>query len=65
MSRAHASHSIEFARPVSPRPRISHAIFDFDGTVSWLRHGWPEIMRELFREYLTPGPGETDTLLGT
>ena len=30
------------------RPHISHAIFDFDGTLSWLRHGWPQIMLEVF-----------------
>ena len=30
------------------RPEISHAIFDFDGTLSWLRHGWPQIMLEVF-----------------
>jgi phosphoglycolate phosphatase len=27
-------------------------IFDFDGTLSWLRHGWPDIMLELFCEFL-------------
>jgi phosphoglycolate phosphatase-like HAD superfamily hydrolase len=30
------------------RPDISHVIFDFDGTLSWLRHGWPQIMLEVF-----------------
>jgi phosphoglycolate phosphatase-like HAD superfamily hydrolase len=32
--------------------RITHVIFDFDGTLSWLRHGWPDIMLELFCEFL-------------
>ena len=66
MSRAasDSKHSIELARPVSPRPQISHAIFDFDGTVSWLRHGWPQIMRDLFREHLAPRPDESETRLG-
>jgi len=35
----------------SPRPQISHVIFDFDGPCSWLRHGWPEIMFNVFRPY--------------
>jgi len=35
----------------SARPQISHVVFDFDGTLSWLRHGWPELMLNLFVEY--------------
>ena len=27
-------------------------IFDFDGTLSWLRSGWPDIMAELFAGFL-------------
>ena len=34
------------------RSGISHALFDFDGTLSWLRSGWPDIMVGLFCEYL-------------
>lgn len=30
----------------------SHVIFDFDGTLSWLRSGWPDVMAQLFSEYL-------------
>lgn len=30
---------------------VSHVIFDFDGTLSWLRHGWPGIMREGFLDH--------------
>ncbi len=37
------------------RPDVSHVIFDFDGTLSWLRHGWPTIMRSWFLEN---GPAE-------
>ena len=33
------------------RPHVSHIIFDFDGTLSWLRHGWPQIMLEVFLKY--------------
>ena len=43
-----------------PRPTISHVVFDFDGTLSWLRHGWPEIMVEVFREQLPKQRGETE-----
>src|SRR5258708_30786734 len=43
----------------SPRPQISHVVFDFDGTLSWLRHGWPELMCSLFLEFVPPKPGES------
>lgn len=33
------------------RPHVSHVIFDFDGTLSWLRHGWPRIMLDGFLEH--------------
>jgi phosphoglycolate phosphatase len=32
--------------------KIKHAVFDFDGTLSWLRHGWPAMMLDVFCEYL-------------
>jgi len=35
------------------------AVFDFDGTLSWVRHGWPGIMRALFAERLPPRAGES------
>jgi phosphoglycolate phosphatase-like HAD superfamily hydrolase len=47
---------VEFSSGFSPRPQVSHVVFDFDGTLSWLRHGWPEIMVQLFQEHL---PGQT------
>ena len=40
------------------RPKITHAVFDFDGTLSWLRHGWPELMARLFEEHVPGRPGE-------
>ena len=43
---------VEFSPSFSPRPQISHVVFDFDGTLSWLRHGWPEMMVQLLEEYL-------------
>lgn len=45
-----------FRAPV--RPGISHIVFDFDGTLSWVRHGWPDLMFETFRLHW-PQPGHT------
>lgn len=42
------------------RADISHVIFDFDGTLSWLRHGWPRLMAGIFRQYHPTRPGETE-----
>lgn len=42
------------------RPQISHVVFDFDGTLSWLRHGWPQMMTHLFLEHLPLLPGEQE-----
>ncbi|HZR16697.1 MAG TPA: HAD family hydrolase [Verrucomicrobiae bacterium] len=42
----------ELVAGISPRPGISHVVFDFDGTISWLRHGWPELMAGLFLEQI-------------
>lgn len=36
------------------RPDLSHAIFDFDGTLSWLRHGWPRAMLDVCLGYAPP-----------
>ena len=43
----------------APRPGISHVLFDFDGTLSLIRQGWPEVMVPMFTEVLPPLPGET------
>jgi FMN phosphatase YigB (HAD superfamily) len=48
---------------VESHPFISHVVFDFDGTLSWLRHGWPEMMYRVFREHLPPLPGESEGAL--
>jgi phosphoglycolate phosphatase len=39
---------IEFSASFAPRPRISHVLFDFDGTLSLIRQGWPEVMMPMF-----------------
>ena len=44
----------------APRPGISHVLFDFDGTLSLIRQGWPEVMVPMFTEVLPALPGETD-----
>ena len=43
-----------------PRPEISHVLFDFDGTISLIRQGWPDVMVPMFVEALPRLPGETD-----
>ena len=45
---------VEFAEHFTPRPQISHVVFDFDGTLSLIREGWPEIMLAMFAEMLPP-----------
>ena len=35
-------------------------LFDFDGTLSLIRQGWPEVMVPMFAEFLPPLPGETE-----
>jgi phosphoglycolate phosphatase-like HAD superfamily hydrolase len=51
---------IEFSPAFAPRPNISHVLFDFDGTLSLIRQGWPEVMVPLFAELLPPKPGESE-----
>jgi phosphoglycolate phosphatase-like HAD superfamily hydrolase len=55
--------SVEFAGSFSKRPGLTHILFDFDGTLSWIRHGWPEIMRELFRAHFPARPGESESAI--
>ena len=35
---------IEIIRPDLPRGRFRSVLFDFDGTLSLIREGWPEVM---------------------
>jgi len=49
---AAAPWNAELLKPGIERHLISHVIFDFDGTLSWLRNGWPDVMTQLFAEYL-------------
>ena len=46
--------SVELPAPLAPRPEIGFVLFDFDGTLSIIRQGWPEVMVPMFVEML-PG----------
>lgn len=62
MKRAAASAFIgrvEFTPAFAPRPQLSHVLFDFDGTLSLIREGWPDVMVPMFVELLPAVPGET------
>jgi phosphoglycolate phosphatase-like HAD superfamily hydrolase len=46
-----------------PPRHFKHAVFDFDGTLSWLRHGWPAMMLDVFLEHLPEtDPGEREAV---
>ena len=53
--------SVELPRPLTPRPGLSHVVFDFDGTLSIIRQGWPEVMVPMFVEMLPALPGEPES----
>ncbi|MGV3771683.1 MAG: HAD family hydrolase, partial [Verrucomicrobiales bacterium] len=58
LNRAEFKGLVEFAPSFQPRPQISHVIFDFDGTLSLVREGWPEVMMGMFTEMLPAGEGD-------
>ena len=51
---------VEFAPNFAPRPQITHVLFDFDGTLSLIREGWPEVMVPMFVEFVPARPDETE-----
>jgi phosphoglycolate phosphatase len=51
---------VEFAPGFAPRRGISHVLFDFDGTLSLIRQGWPEVMVPMFVEMLPRRAGEPE-----
>ena len=51
---------VEFSASFRSRPQISHVLFDFDGTLSLIREGWPEVMVPMFVEMCPPVPGESE-----
>src|SRR3954470_3047364 len=55
---------IEVLRPDLPRGRFRGVLFDFDGTLSLIREGWPQVMIPMMVEELRrTGTAETDTAL--
>lgn len=60
MTTDHFTGQVEFREGFAARPGISHVLFDFDGTLSLIRQGWPEVMSPMFAEMLPPLPGETE-----
>jgi len=50
---------IELLTGFTPRPKATHVIFDFDGTLSWIRHGWPEVMQSLMTARFPLAAGES------
>ena len=52
--------SVEFSPTFRPRSVISHVLLDFDGTLSLIRQGWPEVMLPMFVEMLPSVPDETE-----
>lgn len=51
---------VEWQPSFRPRPAIRHVVFDFDGTLSLIRQGWPEVMVPMFVEMLPPQSGESE-----
>jgi phosphoglycolate phosphatase-like HAD superfamily hydrolase len=55
---------IEILRPDLPRGRFRSVLFDFDGTLSLIREGWPQVMIPLMVDVLRQtGTPETDAQL--
>jgi phosphoglycolate phosphatase-like HAD superfamily hydrolase len=55
--------TLELSAGFAPRPAASHVLFDFDGTLSLIRQGWPEVMIPMFLEMLPRQPGDSDDAL--
>src|SRR5437868_7637682 len=53
---------IEVLRPDLPRGRFRSVLFDFDGTLSLIREGWPQVMIPMMVDVLREtGTKETDS----
>ena len=56
---------VEIVCPDRPRKPPRHALFDFDGTLSLIREGWPDVMVPMMVEVLSAtGTGESPEVLG-
>src|SRR5215467_2416953 len=52
---------IEILNPDLPRGRFRSVLFDFDGTLSLIREGWPQVMIPMMVEELrATGTAETE-----
>lgn len=51
---------VEFAPAFRPRKGLTHVLFDFDGTLSLVRQGWPDIMVPMFAEIIPAVAGESE-----
>ena len=51
---------VEWTSGFAPRRQISHVVFDFDGTLSLVRQGWPDVMVPMFVEMLPRLQGESE-----
>lgn len=51
---------VELAPGFAPRRGLGHVLFDFDGTLSLIRQGWPEVMVPMFVEMLPRQAGDTE-----
>jgi phosphoglycolate phosphatase len=59
-SRVLAGTSIEIVREIPPGAPFRHVLFDFDGTLSLVREGWPEVMVPMMvEELLATGTSES------
>ncbi|HAM71719.1 MAG TPA: haloacid dehalogenase, partial [Verrucomicrobiales bacterium] len=54
---------IEYTPGFTPRPGITHVLFDFDGTLSVIREGWPDVMVPMFLEMIPRRAGESEAAL--
>src|SRR5437764_1694373 len=48
--------AIEILRPTLPRGQFRFVLFDFDGTLSLIREGWPQVMIPMMVEELRRTP---------
>lgn len=48
---------IEIVHPDIPRRKFRSVLFDFDGTISLIREGWPDVMIPMMVEILAAIPG--------
>src|SRR5256714_8641397 len=57
-------HDIEILRPDLPRGRFRFVLFDFDGTLSLIREGWPQVMIPMMVDVLQQtGTAESEIVL--